>query len=58
MLTSINTMHMWSQEQADAFFSLACKNIPCSLAKESHRATESSSRNTGQAVPVSWRVRI
>lgn len=63
MLTSINTMYMCSKEQAHALFfclNKACnleKNIPCSLEKNIYRATESSRRNTGQAVPVSLRVR-
>lgn len=55
MLTTITTMSMCSQKQADVFFSLAWKYILCSLAKASDRATENSSRSACQAAPVSWR---
>lgn len=38
MLTSINTMCMCSQEQDNAFFSLALKSIPYSLARASQQS--------------------
>lgn len=59
MLPSINTMHLCSQEQAHIYIQFNLKKASLAVwAKESHRATKSSSRNTGQAAPVSWRVKI
>ena len=54
VFTSIKTTHMCSQEQAGASLGSAGKAIPCGLAQERHRATERSSRDTGQEGCQRW----